>query len=139
MTLNVLNVKKDYPYKTYISNNYKPQIAYVENNLYKRSDNITFNNTNNIYKHMDQYSTDVFNTYKINKLHNVKKTYYNVTNDVVINEHNNINTNDTYNVTKIKKKFVNFNDSMYFTKKIEHNKISLIILQDIAITIMNIM
>ena len=33
----------------------------------KRSGNIAFNNTNNIYKHLKQYSTDVFNNYKINK------------------------------------------------------------------------
>ena len=30
----------------YISNNYKSQTAYVENNLYKMSDHITCNNTN---------------------------------------------------------------------------------------------
>ena len=35
----------------------------------------TFNNTNNIYKHTNQYSTDVCNNYKVNKTHNVKKTY----------------------------------------------------------------
>ena len=46
---NVLNVKKEYSYKTYISNNYKSQIAYVENSLYRKQDNITFNNTSNIY------------------------------------------------------------------------------------------
>ena len=57
---NVLNVK-DYSHKTYVGNSYKSQIAYVENNLYKRSENRTFNNTNNIYKHINQYSTDVFN------------------------------------------------------------------------------
>ena len=44
--------------------------------IYKRYDNRTCNNTNNIYKHINQYSTDVFNNYKINKTHNVKKTYY---------------------------------------------------------------
>ena len=45
---NVLNVK-DYSYKTYITNNYKSHIGYVENNLYKKQDSRTFNNTNNIY------------------------------------------------------------------------------------------
>ena len=78
---NVLNVKKDYPYKTYVSNNYKSHIGYVENNIYiyiyKKQDNRTFNNTNTIYKHINQYSTDVFNNYKINKTRNVKKTHYN--------------------------------------------------------------
>ena len=71
---NILNVKKDYSTKNYISNNYKSQIAYIENNLYKKQDNRTFNNTNNIYKHINQYSTDINNNYKINKVSNVKKT-----------------------------------------------------------------
>ena len=31
-----------------MSNNYKQQTAYVENNLYERYDDRTFNNTNNI-------------------------------------------------------------------------------------------
>ena len=43
---------------------YKSQIAYVENNLYKKYDNRTFNNTGNIYKHINQSSTDVSNNYK---------------------------------------------------------------------------
>ena len=105
--------------KTYIGNNYKPQSAYVEINLHKRPDNRTFNNTNNIYKHINQYSTDVFSNYKINTTHNANKTYYNFTNGVVLNKHNTINTNDTYNVTKINK-LANVNDNNYFTKKIEH-------------------
>ena len=89
-----------------ISNNYESQIVYVESNLYKRFGHRTFNSTNNIYKHINQYSTDVFNNYKINKTHHVKKTNKKNkkhTNDVVINKHNTINTNDTYNVTKAKK------------------------------------
>ena len=81
---NVLNVEKDYSYKTHVSNNYKPQIVYVENNMYKRSDNRTFNNTSNIHKHMNTYSTDVFNNYKINKTHNAKKTYYNFNGDITL-------------------------------------------------------
>ena len=32
---NVSNVKKDYSYKTYVTNNYKSHIGYVENNIYK--------------------------------------------------------------------------------------------------------
>ena len=60
-------------------------MAYVENNLHKRFGNRTFNDTDNIYKHISQYSTDVFHNYKTNKTHNVKKTYYNFTNDVVSN------------------------------------------------------
>ena len=64
---NVLNAKKDYSYKTYVSNNYKSHIGYVENNLHKKQDNRTFSNTNNIHKHINQYTTDVFTSYKINK------------------------------------------------------------------------
>ena len=94
-------------------------IIYIYIYIYIRSDNRTFNNTGNIYKHINQYSTDVLNNYNLNKTHNVKKTYFNFTNGVVINKHNAVNTNDTYNVTKINK-LVNFNDDSYFTKKIEH-------------------
>ena len=112
---NVLNAKKDYSYKTYVSNSYKSQIAYVENNLYKRSDNRTFNNTSNIPKHINQYPTDVFNNYKINKTHNVKKTYYNYNNGVFINKHNAITTNDTYNITK-NNSLYNVTDNNYYTK-----------------------
>ena len=32
-TENTLNAKKDYSYKTYVSNNFKSQTDYVENNL----------------------------------------------------------------------------------------------------------
>ena len=62
---NVLNAKKDYSYKTYTASNYKSHVGFVENYPYKKQDNRTFNNTNNIYKH-NQYSTDAFNNYKIN-------------------------------------------------------------------------
>ena len=41
--------------------------------IYIRSDKRTFNNTSNIYKHINQYSIDVFNSCKINKTHNVKR------------------------------------------------------------------
>merc|ERR1711906_98948 len=33
--------------KIYITNNHKSHIDYIENNLYKKSDNRVFNNTNN--------------------------------------------------------------------------------------------
>ena len=59
----------------------------------------------------------MFNGSKINKTHNVKKTYYNFTNDAVINKHNTINTNDTYNVSKTNK-LVHFNGNNYFIKEI---------------------
>ena len=55
---------------------------YIYIYVYKKQDNITLNNTSNIYNYTNQYSTDVFNNYKINKTHNVKKTYYNSNNDV---------------------------------------------------------
>ena len=81
---NVLSVKKDYSYKTYVSNNYKSHVGYVGNNLYKKQDNRTCNNTNNMYKHINQYSTDVFNNYKINKTQHVTKTQYNFNNGVFL-------------------------------------------------------
>ena len=110
----VLNVK-GYSYKAYVSNNNKSQIAYVKNNLYKKQDNRTFNHRNNIYKHINQYSTDVFNNCKINKTHNVKKTQYNPNNDVFINKHNTINTNGTYNITK-NNSLYNVIGNNYYTK-----------------------
>ena len=64
---NVINAKRDYSHKIYVSNNYKPHAGYVENSLYKKQDNRTSNNTNIIYKHINQYSTDAFNNYEINK------------------------------------------------------------------------
>ena len=115
---NVLNVK-GYSYKTYISNNHKPQIAYVDNNLYKRSDNRTFNNTNNVYKHINQYSTDVFNNYKINRTHSLKKTYYNFNDGMTLNKTSNNLSNDTYNIIKNNNIFKT-TDSQYFTKKINN-------------------
>ena len=85
--------------------------------MYKRSDNRIFNNTNDTYKHINQYSTDVFNNYKIYKTHNVKKTYYNFTNDAAINKHKTINANGTYNIRKTNNLW-NTTDNQYFTKKI---------------------
>ena len=121
----------------YISNNYKSQIGYIDNNLYKKYD-IIFKNTNNITKHINNYSNDVTNNYKVHEVPNVKKTYYNFTNDAVINKHNTINTDDTYNITKNNNLF-NITDNNYYTKKTPIQVISPTILQDITITIMNIM
>ena len=56
------------------------------------------------------------NNYKIHKTHNVKKTYYNSDNDVFINKHNTINTNDTYNITKNNSLF-NVTGNNYHIKK----------------------
>ena len=69
-----------------------------------------------MYKHIYQYSTVVFKNYKINKTHNANKTYCNSNNDVFINKHNTINTNDTYNITKDNSLY-NVTGNNYYTKK----------------------
>ena len=66
--------KKYYYAKHCIGNNYKSQIAYVENNLYKEYDNRTFNNTNNISKNVHQYTNHAVNNFKFNKVSNLKNT-----------------------------------------------------------------
>ena len=65
---------------------------------------------------INQYSTDVFNNYRINKTHNVKKTCYNSNNGVFVNKHNTINTNDTYNIPE-NNSLCNATDNNYDTKK----------------------
>ena len=130
---------KDCSYKTYITNSSKSHIGYVENNIYKGQGNRTFNNTSNIFKHINQYSTDAFNNYKIHKTHNVQKTYDNSNNDVFIVKHNTMNANDTYNMTK-NNRLYNVTGNNYYTKKeFLIRIISPTILQDITITIMNTM
>ena len=69
----MLNIRKEYSPNIYNITNYRSQIAYVENNLYKKSDNRTFNNTNNIYKNINQNNTEIVNNYKINKRLHLKK------------------------------------------------------------------
>ena len=59
----------------------------------------------------------MFSNYNINTTHNVKKTYYNFTNGVVINKHNTTNTNDSYNISKTNN-LLNATGNQYFT--IEH-------------------
>ena len=78
----------------------------------------------------------MFNNYKINKTHNVKKTYYNSNNGVFINKHSTTNTNDTYNINN-KNSLYNVTDNNYYTVLIQ--VIPPTILQDITITIMNTM
>ena len=67
-------------------------------------DNVTFNNKHNKQHtyiiHRKHYTTDVVNTYNINKVSNLKKTYYNLVDGVVSNTHNTIYTNGNINVTK---------------------------------------
>jgi len=115
----VLNIRKEYSPKIYNSTSYRTVLDYVENNLYKRYDNRTFNNTSNVYKNINQHNTEVVNTYKINKHLNLKKTYYNINDNIVIHKNNTINTNDNRNVTKHNKLF-NITDSHYYTKKINN-------------------
>ena len=55
-------------------------------------------------------------TVKQIKTHNVKKAYYNLNNDIVINKHDAINTNDTYNITKSNNS-LNDTDTNYYTKR----------------------
>ena len=55
-------------------------------------------------RRINHYTTDVVNKYKINKVSNLKKTYYNCVDDVAIDKHNTIYTNDNINVTKNKRK-----------------------------------
>ena len=137
-TEHILNVKKDFSTKNYISNNYKSQNDYIENNLYKKQDNITFNNTNNITKHFNNYSNDVTNNYKIKKIQNLKETYYNSQHDVCINKHNTNDTNDTYNRIRIIV-YIMLLVINILLKRTSIQVISPIILQDITITTMRIM
>ena len=47
------------------------------------SDSRTFNNTNYISKPVNQYTTDVVNSYKGNKVSNLNKAYYDFIDGVV--------------------------------------------------------
>lgn len=113
---NILNIKKDFSTKNYITNILRSSYDNVEHNLYKKYDNRTFNNTNNTYKHINNYNNDVTNNYKINKINNTKKTYYNFIDDVTINKTSNNSYNDTYNITKNINLF-NITDNNYNIKK----------------------
>ena len=73
-----MNIRKEYSPKIYNSTSYRTHIYYVENSLYKKSGNRTSNNTNNVYKNINQHNTEVVDTYKINKHLNLKKTSYNI-------------------------------------------------------------
>ena len=98
---------------------FRSDSGYVEHNLYNKYGNITFNNTNTIYKHINNYSNDVTNNYKINKISNVNKPCYNFNDDTTLNKTSNSYSNDTYNITKTNSLF-NITDNQYFTNKI-HN------------------
>ena len=47
---------------------------YVDNNMHKKQRSIIFNNTNNTYKRINNYSNDIINNSKINQINNLKKT-----------------------------------------------------------------
>ena len=106
--------------------------------MYKKYDNRIFNNTHNITKHINNSSNDVTNSYKINKITNVKKTYYNFNDGITLNKTSNNYSNGTYNIIKTNNTF-NTTDNNYYTKKSKIQVISLITLHDITITIKNIM
>ena len=113
---NILNIKKDFSTKNYITNILRSSNDYIEHNLYKKYDNRTFNNTNNTYKHINNYNNDITNNYKINRINNVKKTYYNFNGNNILNKTNNIYSNDTANITK-KPNLSNITDNNYNIKK----------------------
>ena len=106
--------------------------------MYKKYDNRIFNNTHNITKHINNSSNDVTNSYKKNKITNVKKTYYNFNDGITLNKTSNNYSNGTYNIIKTNNTF-NTTDNNYYTKKSKIQVISLITLHDITITIKNIM
>ena len=58
---------------------------------------------------------------KVNKVSNLKQSYYTLFDDAVINKHNSIHTNGNINVTNIHK-LINSNVNNYFTKNIEHTR-----------------
>ena len=84
--------------------------------IYTKYDNIIFNSTNNIYKHINNYNNDLTNSYKIVNINNVKKTYYNFNDGSTINKTSNNYYNDTYNMTKNTNLF-NVNDNNYNINK----------------------
>ena len=80
----------------------------------------------------------MFNSYRVNKAHNVKNTYYNFNDDITLNKTSNNYSNDTINLTKTNR-LLNVIDNNYYTRKSIIQVISLITLHDIIITIMDTM
>ena len=72
-----------------------------------------------MYKNINQTTTEVVNTYKINEHLKLKKTCYNINDDVVVHKSNTMYTNDNRNVTEHNTLF-NITNNNYYTKKIEH-------------------
>ena len=82
----MLNIRKEYSPNVYNSTNYRTHTDYAENDLYNKSNNRAFNNSDDIYKGINQNATEVVNTYKINKHFELKKTYYHINDDVVVHK-----------------------------------------------------
>ena len=73
----------------------------------------------------------------MNKIQNLKETYRNLNDDIILNKTGNNYSDDTYNIIKTNNTF-NTTDDQYFTKKYIVQVLSATILHDITITIMNI-
>ena len=54
--------------KHYTTNAFRSNDNYTGNKLYKKYDSIALNNTENTTKHINNYSNDVTNSYKINRI-----------------------------------------------------------------------
>ena len=96
----ILNIKKDFSTKNYAITNIRNSYDNVEHNIYKKYDNRVFNNTTNNFKRTNNYSNDITSNYKINRINNVKKTYYDITDDITINKTSKSYSNDTCNLFK---------------------------------------
>ena len=53
--VHVLNIKKDFSTKHYITHVFRSNNKYTKTNLHKTYDNIIFNNTNNITNRINNY------------------------------------------------------------------------------------
>ena len=114
---NVLNIKKDFYTKHYITHVFRSNSDYLEHNVCKGYGNIIVNNTDNITKHINNQDNDVTNNYQINKISNVRKTSYNFNDDVTLNKTSNKCSNDTYNLITTNNTF-DTAAGQYFTKEI---------------------
>ena len=72
-----------------------------------------FDNTDNIIKHINNHSNGVTNSYKINTISNVNKTYYNFNGDITLNKTSNKHSNGTYNIIKTSNTF-NTTESAFY-------------------------
>ena len=93
--------------------------GYIENNVYKEYGNRTFNNTNNTIKHINNYSNDVTDNYKIVKTNNIRTTFYSFNEAITLNKTSNTRSNGTYIIIQTNNTF-NTTDIQYFTQKINN-------------------